>query len=112
MLEITTAPALKACIESHPYFVFCAHIPALEPSSVLLTQLGNLAVVTSGIVFGQADFTLASMRTFKTTFGVTRFPSLIFVAHGDIKEITIGDDMDGILSTLAKWYKTVYSPLK
>lgn len=108
MLELTTAASLWSCLESHPYVVLCAYIPLLERGNILGATLGNLAVVTPGIVFAQADFTLPAMTSFKLSLGVSRFPSLIFVARGDVKEIVVGEDMDSILRTLVKWYKTVY----
>ena len=109
MIEITTNLHLHETLNTYVYVVLYAYVPQIETCNILLPILKSLSVMTPGVVFIKADFSLSTLQTLKRSLGITRFPTMLYATHGDIKELTIGHDVQSTLETIVKWYKTVYT---
>lgn len=108
MREVSTEAELQDVIGKHPFVILDSFIPRCGPCATLAPLLEDISVITSGIVFVKANFMQPELQDFKTRYGICRYPTLLYIVHGEVKESTVGADIDTILSTAAKWYNVVY----
>ena len=107
MLSIKSRSEFSRVVETNPYVVIYAYTPAFPDSLLVLEQL---KVVAPGVLFIRLDLaSSAEFRELQKDLAIARFPSILFSAHGEIKELIVGDNSERIFSALVKWYKTVYT---
>ena len=107
--EVFTKRKFYAVTCAHPLVIVYAHAP--DAVDVQFNPLQNLQILTgtSAAFYKMSILCNEETRALKHDFALARFPSTLVFTHGEIREIVIGDDVERLLASVAKWYKTVYA---
>lgn len=108
MREVHTDEELVNVLKSKPFVVVDTYIPRCGPCAMLAPLLESMSIMMSGVTFVKANLSNAALSKFKNANNITRFPTIAYVVHGEVKEVTVGADIQDILETMVTYYKMVY----
>lgn len=106
--EVFTQEQLRDILSRHPYVVIDAYMHPCPPCAALAPSLEDLAAMVPGITFVKANFTQPAFASARAEYGVERFPTLLYCAHGQVNDKTVGAHLGNILRTMRETYAIVY----